>query len=114
MKKHLKLDIEQYGIAFKNAVWSRTIQHGLGSYSTPSGFLGIMKQVEKALPNGLAAATEEQLITAIYEESGKVVKTGTNPMEAAYAGGNAWIIDKYNLEGSSIQFSSMRRIFAHT
>ncbi len=106
LKTYLNLDISKYGIAFKNAVWSRTIQHGLGSYTTPSGFLGIMKQVDGTLANGVLSATEKQLITAIYQESGKVVTTGTNPMKAASAGGNAWIIEKYKLEGKYMKYYS--------
>lgn len=106
LKNNLKLDVEQYGIAFKNAVWSRTVQHGLGSYSASTGFMGIMKQVESSLPNGLFAATEKELITAIYQESGKVVSNGTNPMKAALAGSNAWIIEKYQLEGKYLKYYS--------
>lgn len=103
---YFQLDIADYGIAFKNAVWSRTLQHGLGSYTNVNGFLGIMKRVVEGLPAGLAACSEEELITAVYEESGKVVDTGTNAMTAATAGGNAWIITKYQLEGKYMKYFS--------
>ena len=106
LQANCNLDVSLYGIAFKNAVWSRTLQHGLGSYTNQSGFLGIMRQLELATPGGLASLSEEGLITAIYEESGKVVSQGTNPMTAATAGGNAWIIRSYNLEGKFMKYYS--------
>ncbi|MBQ6818749.1 MAG: SH3 domain-containing protein [Clostridia bacterium] len=106
-QEYLNLDVNQYGIALKNAVWSRTLQHGLGSYTNRTGFMGIMRRVEEALPQGALTTTPEQtLITAIYEESGAVVESGTNPMLAASAGSNAWIIEKYQLEGKYMKYYS--------
>jgi hypothetical protein len=106
LKKQFGLDINCYGIAFKNAVWSRAVQHGVGSYVNENGFLGIMKEVDKTLPYGVMGATEKQLITAIYEESGKVVTSGKTPMTTATAGGNAWIIRQYSLEGKYMKYFS--------
>ena len=103
---HFNIDIELYGIAFKNAVWSRTLQHGLGSYTNENGFLGILKRVSQNTPAGISSLSEESLITAIYEESGAVVETGTNPMLVANAGGNAWIIRTYGLEGKYLKYFS--------
>lgn len=106
LKTNFNLDVSLYGIAFKNAVWSRTLQHGLGSYDNENGFMGIMKQVSKKNSGGLASLSEESLITAIYEESGGLKTSGTNPMTAANAGGNAWIIRTYNLEGKYMKYFS--------
>ncbi len=106
LKQHFNLDVSSYGIAFKNAVWSRTLQHGLGSYDNENGFLGILKQVAKATAGGLASLSEESLITAIYEESGGLSDSGTNPMLTANAGGNAWIVRSYNLEGKYMKYFS--------
>ncbi len=107
LMEHFDLDVNLYGIAFKNAVWSRTLQHGLGSYNNRTGFLGIMRRVaDERLPNGLHASSEAQLITAIYEESGAVVDEGTIPMLEAEAGGNAWIIRQYNLDGKYMKYYS--------
>ena len=106
LQKYFGLDISLYGIAFKNAVWSRTLQHGLGSYDNQNGFLGILKWVSEATPGGLLLISEEALITAIYEESGGITDTGTNPMVSANAGGNAWIIEEYSLEGKYMKYFS--------
>ncbi len=106
LKTHFNLDVSLYGIAFKNAVWSRTLQHGLGSYENENGFLGIVKQVAKNTSGGLASLSEESIITAIYEESGGITTKGTNAMTAANAGGNAWIIRTYNLEGKYMKYFS--------
>ncbi len=106
LKNHFNLDVSLYGIAFKNAVWSRTLQHGLGSYTNENGFLGIVKQVEKNTKGGLSSLSEESIITAIYEESGELVNSGTTAMTAANAGGNAWIIRTYNLEGKYMKYFS--------
>lgn len=107
LMEHFDLDVNMYGIAFKNAVWSRTLQHGLGSYNNRTGFLGIMRRVvDERLPSGLHTSSEAQLITAIYEESGAVVDEGTKPMLESEAGGNAWIIRKYDLDGKYMKYYS--------
>ncbi len=106
LKTHFNLDVSLYGIAFKNAVWSRTLQHGLGSYDRETGFLAIVKRVDKNTAGGLNALSEEGLINAVYEESGGLTNSGTNAMTAANAGGNAWIIRTYNLEGKYMKYFS--------
>lgn len=106
LQTYFNLDISQYGIAFKNTVWSRTLQHGLGSYNNISGFLGIMRRVAESLPDGLMGCAEDQLILAIYNESGALTDSGTNAMIAANAGGNAWIIRQYELEGKYMKYFS--------
>ncbi len=106
LQTYFSLDISLYGIAFKNAVWSRTVQHGLGSFTNRNGFLGLLRRVDEALPGGLTGTPEKELILAIYEESGKVVTTGTNKITAAAAGGNAWIVRKYGLEGKYLKYYS--------
>ncbi len=106
LMEYFGLDVSKYGIAFQNAVWSRTVQHGLGSYSAGTGFLGIVKTVNTRLPGGVLGVDEEQLITAIYEESGATSTQGTNAMSAATAGGNAWIVRQYGLEGLYMKYYS--------
>ncbi len=106
LANNFNLQIQQYGIAFQNAVWSRTLQHGLGSFDNRTGFLGIMRVVDEGQPEGMLSLTEEQLITAIYEESGRVVSTGTNAMTISASGGNAWIVRQYELEGKYMKYFS--------
>lgn len=103
LKANLGLDVNHYSIALKNAVWSRAIQHGVGSYSGNSGAMGLFRKVNEAVSGGILSLSEDQIITAVYKEAGATKTDGKNPMSASSAGSNAWIITKYNLEGLTMK-----------
>ena len=63
LKDELGFDINNRGYALKNVLWSRAVQHG------GKGILSVMRN---ALNNvGVSNPTDEQLIKAIYDESGR-------------------------------------------
>lgn len=57
---------DNYSLALKSALWSRAIQHGVG---------GAYNRIVQAFEDlkGFEGKSEEQIITAIYKECGKVV-----------------------------------------
>ena len=58
--------IENYSIALRNAIFSRTIQHG------QAGFIDIADKAINGTLGGFANQTETELIDAIYAEAGVV------------------------------------------
>ncbi|QGQ98806.1 peptidoglycan endopeptidase [Paenibacillus psychroresistens] len=70
-KKVLKdtgVDFNKKSEALKNVLWSRAVQHGVG---------GAPVVIENAFSTlDMLSATDEQIIRAIYAESGKVVNNG--------------------------------------
>lgn len=65
LMNEIGFDVNKYSIALKNVVWSRSVQHGW------SGGANIIITAISAI--NLNSASEEELIRAIYSESGMVV-----------------------------------------
>lgn len=82
IKDKFGLDINTRSFALKNVIWSRAVQHGVGSKSP--GLLYVLEVAFKDMD--MATATDEQLIRAIYKESGKLVEdapsTSSKKMDA--------------------------------
>ncbi|MBQ2378280.1 MAG: hypothetical protein II297_07760 [Clostridia bacterium] len=99
-------DIDTYGIALKNVFWSRSVQHGVG---------GAYNVITRAFANlgGFALQSEEQLIRAIYNESGALSQTGTNQISGSTAQGlgiDGLYMKYYSGNSSSVQVSVYRRL----
>lgn len=62
------VDVDQHSTALKNVIWSRSVQHG------PSSAANLIMTAFSDL--NYTTASEEDLIRAIYKESGMVVETG--------------------------------------
>ena len=99
-------DIDTYGIALKNVFWSRSVQHGVG------GAYNVISRAFAAL-GGFDHQSEEQLIRAIYNESGALSETGTNQISGATAqslGIDGLYMKYYSANPSSVQVSVYRRL----
>ena len=99
-------DIDTYGIALKNVFWSRSVQHGVG---------GAYNVISRAFTNlgGFDFQSEEQLIRAIYNESGALSQTGTNQISGTTAqslGIDGLYMKYYSGNPSSVQVSVYRRL----
>lgn len=77
-------DFDSRGYALKNVVFSRAVHHGAG---------GAVNVITRALETmNLSTATDEDIIKAIYAESGAVVSTGKKSITEAnctYSGSTA-------------------------
>ncbi|MBO5280733.1 MAG: dockerin type I repeat-containing protein [Clostridia bacterium] len=105
-KNILGFDIDTYGIALKNVFWSRSVQHGVG------GAYNVISRAFAAL-GGFDHQSEEQLIRAIYNESGALSETGTNKISGATAqslGIDGHYMKYYSANPSSVQVSVYRRL----
>ncbi len=99
-------DIDTYGIALKNVFWSRSVQHGVG------GAYNVISRAFAAL-GGFNHQSEEQLIRAIYNESGALSETGTNQISGTTAQGlgiDGLYMKYYSGNSSSVQVSVYRRL----
>ena len=99
-------DIDMYGIALKNVFWSRSVQHGVG------GSYNVITRAFEAI-GGFALQSEEELIRAIYAESGALSDTGTYPMTGATAeslGIAGKYMKYYSRNSSAVQVSVYRRL----
>lgn len=99
-------DIDTYGIALKNVFWSRSVQHGVG------GAYNVISRAFASL-GGFNHQSEEQLIRAIYNESGALSETGTNQISGATAqslGIDGLYMKYYSANPSSVQVSVYRRL----
>ncbi|USG65672.1 hypothetical protein NDK47_26840 [Brevibacillus ruminantium] len=72
LQKDIGFDISQRSAALQDVLWSRAVQHG------GAGGAKVFKEALKNLD--LATATDEDIIRAVYKESGKVVDSGKNQM----------------------------------
>ena len=93
-------NIDNYSVALKNVIWSRAVHHG------PEGASNIVIRAFNAL-GGFANQSESTLITAIYDESGRVV----TPEELRLENGaiNAPVMSgsmakKYAVEGKILRY----------
>jgi uncharacterized protein YjdB len=89
---------DNYGLAMKSALWSRSVQHG------PDGAFNRIQAAFKSL-GGFKGKTEKQLITAIYKECGKVVSSppysNSVPMNS-----DSSIAREYGLVGKYLRYYS--------
>jgi uncharacterized protein YjdB len=89
---------DNYGLALKSAIWSRSIQHGKD---------GAFNRIKTAFESigGFKGKTEKQLITAIYKECGKVV---TKPpyKNSVPMNSDSSIAKEYNLVGKYLKYYS--------
>ncbi len=69
LKGSIGFDITQHSETLKDVIWSRSVQHG------PEGAANMIREAFKSID--YKNASEEELIRAIYKESGKVVGSGT-------------------------------------
>lgn len=93
-------NINNYSVALKNVIWSRAVHHG------PSGAASIVIRAFKSL-DGFTNQAENDLIMAIYAESGRVVtaaelkrengRTGTEVMNGSRAA-------KYDVDGKILRY----------
>lgn len=63
LRDELKFDVEKHSFTLQNVIWSRAVQHG------NPGVLNVIKRAFAGID--IKNATEEELIRAIYKESGK-------------------------------------------
>ncbi|WP_323958418.1 VgrG-related protein [Brevibacillus composti] len=68
LKQDLGFDVSKRSAALQDVLWSRAVQHG------GAGGTRIFKEALKTLD--LSTATDEEIIRAVYKESGKVVDSG--------------------------------------
>lgn len=89
---------DNYSLALKSALWSRSIQHGVG---------GAFNRIKQAFSDigGWEGKSEKELITAIYKECGKVVDSPpydtSVPMNE-----NSSIAVEYGLVGKYMKYYS--------
>ncbi|GGH11066.1 VgrG-related protein [Paenibacillus segetis] len=69
LKDSIGFDVSLHSDTLKDVIWSRSVHHGAG------GAANMIQEAFKSLD--YKHATEEQLIRAIYKESGKVIDSGT-------------------------------------
>lgn len=69
LKGSIGFDITQHSNTLKDVIWSRSVQHG------PEGAANMIREAFKSID--YKNVSEEELIRAIYKESGKVVSSGT-------------------------------------
>ncbi len=89
---------DNYGLALKAALWSRSIQHGTG------GAFNRVRDAFSAL-GGFAGKTEKQLIAAIYAECGAVVSTPPSD-RAIPMNSDSEIARTYGLVGKYMKYYS--------
>ncbi|EFM11317.1 hypothetical protein PaecuDRAFT_1763 [Paenibacillus curdlanolyticus YK9] len=77
IKSQFGLDINSRSFALKNVIWSRAVQHGVGNKN--KGLLKILITSFEGMD--LTTANDEQIIRAIYKESGKM--TSDKPSDSS-------------------------------
>lgn len=109
-------NVDNYGIALKSAVWSRSVQHGA------SGALKVIGRAFDAL-GGFQGQSEEAIIRAIYTESGmalspssssQTVVTSESAKQYVDSNGNYRIYGKYlkyySGSSASVQYGVWKRL----
>lgn len=89
----LGFEIDNYSIAFKNVVWSRAVQHGVG------GATNVFKRAFESI-GGFEGKSEPELIRAVYHESGI---TGDYEGNKMYDSSSS-IVRDYGLDGQTMRY----------
>lgn len=99
-------DLNNYSVALRNVLWSRSVHHGAGviqganSSDGRSGATGVVLRAFDKL-GGFQNQSEAQLIQAIYDECSRLSATPSESVKQRMSGDTA---DKYGVSGQSMAY----------
>ena len=101
-------DLNNYSVALRNVLWSRSVHHGAGvirgadSSDGRSGATGVVLRAFDKL-GGFQNQSEAEIIQAIYAECSRISATPSTKPERRMSGDTA---DKYGISGQSMAYFS--------